>query len=457
MRFNFFFLFVIIAFSLGAQTLFHTVRKGESIYSISRVYGTTPRLIADINEFKEIATPLKIEQKIKIPQSYYDVKSKNREQKFKYHTIKAGENYYSIGRLYGLPVYDILKINNIPGKDIPKAGKVIKIPIDEDMTVSKSEQELKTNATSEDIRERNKIELIELRTIDAGHIKLKKYESDLFKLKKNHIYFPRENFESEYGISRKSNKDALRDTNSLVHLDEVKVSKKSKKAKFHEPVDTFTAQKSDFQLYMAKKVLDKKNYKKAYKTIQESLDINPNNIESLLLAGEMDLTAGSYKSALDYYNRVIELDSVNYEALYNRSVVYQRLGQLDEAERDINKAIVVNKTAIQAYIARANIYFLQGKLESAIENYDFVNQASSSYEIVFINRGICLAMQNKNDKAIADFDEAIKLVPDNGYTFYLRGISKIINTNLLDGCKDLQMSKELKYERASDDIKKYCK
>jgi Flp pilus assembly protein TadD/LysM repeat protein len=387
-----------------SQTSMHTVRKGESIYSISRLYGTTPRLIADINDFNLQTLKLDLDQKIKIPSKYYEVKATKKDISYLNHKIILGENYYMIARKYNLTVYDILKTNNIEGSSKPIAGNIIKIPVADNANMQISEQQTKVNKTEDDIKDRNLDYVHKISSIDVGFLRSKPYDRSIFIPVLEYKYLPIIVF---YVIDTFKSKNAIK-------LKDVVVQKKKKtKYKFGDIVDTFTQQKSDFQLFLANKIIDKNHFTKGYKKLQKSLDLNPNNKASLLLCAELELTMGNTTLALEELNKVIILDSNNYVAYYNRSVANQRLGRADDAERDIEKAIKLNKKEVKNYIARGNIYLMQRKFQSAIDNFNFVMLFKKNVETVFINRGIAYSGLFDYDKAIVDFNEAIKLKNNN--------------------------------------------
>lgn len=130
----------------GVTYYLHQVRKGETIYSISRAYGiTTDELIKENNAaaegLKEGQT-LKIQANLvsEVMEPQTPVQAGHDESRFIYHTVKAGETVYSISKTYGVTGEEILKNN--PGLDISKLStgsevaipKEIKIPEKQNIT-----------------------------------------------------------------------------------------------------------------------------------------------------------------------------------------------------------------------------------------------------------------------------------------------------------------------------------
>lgn len=94
----------------------HTVRQGDTIYSLSRKYGTTVQKIIADNGLENI-NHLVIGQAIVI-----DVDSVR-------HTVLPGESLYSIARMYDTTVFRILSANEgITDPSSISVGQIIIIP-----------------------------------------------------------------------------------------------------------------------------------------------------------------------------------------------------------------------------------------------------------------------------------------------------------------------------------------
>ena len=122
-----------VALTVGAQEkgfFIHTVSKGQTLYSISKMYGTTVEEIIEHNP--ECAIKLSIGYKLTIPQSSKttaeeDVIVENRDKAI-YHTIKSGETLYRLGKMYNIAPKAICEAN--PGLSISnfRVGEVVLIP-----------------------------------------------------------------------------------------------------------------------------------------------------------------------------------------------------------------------------------------------------------------------------------------------------------------------------------------
>lgn len=164
---SFFIALLILAFtnSANAQTenfFIHTVGKGQTLYSISRMYNTTVKEITDLNPGSAIK--LSEGQQLKIRQQNNETNrselNKNTSENARYHTIKPGETLYRLGQMYQITPQEICAAN--PGLSISnfRSGEVILIPtaakrINADETIKKSEIKIENKIV---IRTTHKVE-----------------------------------------------------------------------------------------------------------------------------------------------------------------------------------------------------------------------------------------------------------------------------------------------------------
>lgn len=93
----------------------YIVKKGDSLYSIARTYNTSVDKLKEINNLTSNA--LAIGQVLKLPSS-------NASEKVVY-TVKKGDSLYSIAREYGTTVDAIKKLNNIISNTLSIGQKLL--------------------------------------------------------------------------------------------------------------------------------------------------------------------------------------------------------------------------------------------------------------------------------------------------------------------------------------------
>lgn len=127
------FAILLVSISINAQDnniITHTVNKGQTLYSISKLYGTTVEDIIRMNP--ESITTLSVGQVLRIPcnttEKEKNVITKKNYDGTIYHTIQSGETLYRLSKLYGVTTQEICDAN--PGLSTSnfRVGETIRIP-----------------------------------------------------------------------------------------------------------------------------------------------------------------------------------------------------------------------------------------------------------------------------------------------------------------------------------------
>ena len=125
----------------GTTFYIHTVKKGETAYSVSRAYGVTideltkenPPAVYGLKEGQTLRIPYR-EVPDEPPQTVFPVHEQHDYDRFIYHQLRPGETVYSLSKLYGVSDDQIISAN--PGIDITElpVGAEIAVPRKEFMT-----------------------------------------------------------------------------------------------------------------------------------------------------------------------------------------------------------------------------------------------------------------------------------------------------------------------------------
>ncbi len=104
----------------GAKYYVHTVKAGETIYSLAKIYGVSEQVITKENP--QLNEGLKTGQTIKIPlvesvvtNQTEKISPRKLKRTFDQHAVQAGETLYSISKRYSISVETIIEDN--PGLD----------------------------------------------------------------------------------------------------------------------------------------------------------------------------------------------------------------------------------------------------------------------------------------------------------------------------------------------------
>lgn len=107
--------------------MYHTVRYGETLYSIGRSYGVSPYAIAQANNLYN-PNYIYAGQVLYIPSGGGYPGYPGGGQGGVHHTVRWGETVSSIARMYGSSVWAITRANNLYNPNYIYAGQVLYVP-----------------------------------------------------------------------------------------------------------------------------------------------------------------------------------------------------------------------------------------------------------------------------------------------------------------------------------------
>ncbi|MBX2951243.1 MAG: LysM peptidoglycan-binding domain-containing protein [Leadbetterella sp.] len=96
----------------------HTVQRGETLFSIANRYGLTVDELRSLNGLS--ANSIQAGQKLKVKEG-----SSPAAPEAQYHTVKAGETLFSISNRYGVTVEDLKYWNNMKNNNLVSGKKII--------------------------------------------------------------------------------------------------------------------------------------------------------------------------------------------------------------------------------------------------------------------------------------------------------------------------------------------
>jgi len=110
--------------------VYHILKEGQTLYYLSKKYGVSIESLLKANPELEYSN-MQINQVIKIPKAAMGISDSTRSSKQKdyfFYRVEKGETLYSLAKRFNVTVPDIRNINEDLRWQEPKAGQIIKIP-----------------------------------------------------------------------------------------------------------------------------------------------------------------------------------------------------------------------------------------------------------------------------------------------------------------------------------------
>jgi LysM repeat protein len=107
-------------------SFFHTVQKGETLFGIGKKYGIRVDAIQFINALQ--SDSIEVGQKLIINPAIKTADTKEPQRIPGIHTVRAGETLYSIANTYGILLEDLMATNNLNNTQIQIGQVLVVVP-----------------------------------------------------------------------------------------------------------------------------------------------------------------------------------------------------------------------------------------------------------------------------------------------------------------------------------------
>lgn len=221
-----------------------------------------------------------------------------------------------------------------------------------------------------------------------------------------------------------------------------------------------------------------------------ALVLSPGRALAMDLKGLAAMYSGDCAGALRYFNRAVETDPSFYLPYFNRACAHRCLGNREEAIRDLTTAIQESREMGMAYFARGMLRKEDGDTEGALRDYDRALASDSLFTSALFNRAFTFKMMGDFNQALSDankiielqpetpehwnlkgnihvlfgdyseavaaYDRALALRPEYGEALFNRGLAYLMTYALVNGCADLNASRDAGYPRAGEYLRLFC-
>jgi len=147
-----------ISKNIHSQYIFYKVKKGDTLYRISKNYNVSLAELKRLNNL--FHNNIYVGQILKIPVQL-NTKQKNTGIKKTYYIVKKGDTLYSISKKYGVSVEELKKINNLKTSKIKIGQKLI---VYEAHQILQNEEEAEKDFILYEVKEGETLYTISLKT-----------------------------------------------------------------------------------------------------------------------------------------------------------------------------------------------------------------------------------------------------------------------------------------------------
>ena len=190
------------------------------------------------------------------------------------------------------------------------------------------------------------------------------------------------------------------------------------------------------------------DYETALNIALDSLEIDPDNADTLAVLAEVYTDVGNWSVAQDYLDQAFAIDGNNVLSWRNQAYLYERQGEYEEAITAYDRAIELAPNRFDLYIERGRQLRI-GLLdyESANENY---RQAVEVYESAQTLDALGFGLYNIGDhlQAVRVLRDAVELDPTYGPAQVHLGMALYARRNYEDAAPALETGIQLLGDKA---------
>ncbi|MDY6934435.1 MAG: tetratricopeptide repeat protein [Spirochaetota bacterium] len=160
----------------------------------------------------------------------------------------------------------------------------------------------------------------------------------------------------------------------------------------------------------------KRDLDMAGQIIRKGLDVDPEDINNQILAGNIYFEQGRYREAIHQYEKAIELDPNNARALYNLALSLQKRGDEVASIEYLKRSGAIDKIGEVAYLAYSRlgvIYTERNDYDSALKYLKMAISINPKDAIDRYNLGIAYLKQGQRDKALNELHKAEELARED--------------------------------------------
>ena len=202
-------------------------------------------------------------------------------------------------------------------------------------------------------------------------------------------------------------------------------------------------------LYQAAANIFLGNYEEAMTGLDKVNQINDTLFKLQFYYGKLYADMGKLDKSIESYTAELIRHPDHAASYGERGAIKGLTGDMDGALTDLSKAIEIDPSDPEAYSNRGYTFLKARRYDEAMKDLNASLKIDPTQK-AYTNRGMVYFLIDSNMQAISDYTNALKLVPDDGETMYLRGVSYKKIQMLDKACADFKGSLALGYKGAKE-------
>lgn len=164
----------------------------------------------------------------------------------------------------------------------------------------------------------------------------------------------------------------------------------------------------------ARRALENQQYDRAEADINQVLEIDPNNINALIVLGILQLERGNTDSAVDTLQLALELDPGNGEALLTLARAIARRGNRDEAINILDELIDAQPESPDAYVVRGDLLLAANRNILAVQSFNRALELDANSAAAYLGRARAYLQSEQYQLASTDMNRYRELTGEDG-------------------------------------------
>ncbi|MBL7951638.1 MAG: tetratricopeptide repeat protein [Flavobacteriales bacterium] len=188
-----------------------------------------------------------------------------------------------------------------------------------------------------------------------------------------------------------------------------------------------------------------------------ALSIDPNLVEALITAGQLDLRKGRSTQALAKAERAIAI-APDYRSIHlaylTQALVLKGAGRPKEALKSIALGLMHDPENATLYHEQGICQAMLGNHRLALSSYTKAISLGDTDQTLLINLAISQGWLGENEAALQTLEKVLTMAPVSPEAWFLKGVA--LDRTGRSGCKELFRAKELGHPNAQAALIKLC-